>query len=545
MRRLYIHFLHSFARSDLMAPESDPRSAVVVAAAIVSAPGLVLCMYLGLFAYVDPRPVLAYFLTMAGLLAALAAILEWDELLPTRSDFQVLGSLPLKRWQWPAAKLLALVSLLGMAAVLANGYWVVLLPLVTAPGADDFVMGLRGIAVQGAVAALACTSAFVAVLGLRCLAELLGARSRQTARLGLAIVVLTGVALCPALTAPSIYRVFSHAGWVATPTAALINLDRWLSGAGPKPRVWLFFLSLVAEIALVAGVYALAWRKCGRDAFARRSVARGSAVWSWYERVWIRTPQERAVFRFARLSLTRSSRHGLYMSAWLAMGAALSLADLVVLGWHVNYYGALDLRATVLAVPLVVGFFLIIGLRHVITLPMDLRANWIFRITETSPEPERLNASRHIMLVYGLVPILLLAVGIAVIVSGWTMAAIHAVFCLLLCLILVECLLIRLRKLPFTCVHVPGRANVKMLFPFYWIAFTTFAYSSTRLEMTLTTSLFALAAAASILATVWLWLRLSDRRWRQHLDGCQFEDSPDPIVHTLFGGSGAQVGGFR
>lgn len=545
MRRLYFHFLHSFARSDLMAPESDPRSAVVVAAAIVSAPGLVLCLYLTMFAYIDPRPVLAYFLTMAGLLAALAAILEWDELLPTRSDFQVLGSLPLKRWQWPAAKLLALASLLGMAAALANGYWVVLLPLVTAPGADNLALGVRGIAVQGMVAALACTGAFAVVVGLRCLAELLGARSKQATRLGLAIVVLTAVALCPALTAPSIYREFSNAGWIATPTVGLVDLDRWLSEAGPRPQVWLFLLSLGVEITLVAGMYALAWRKCSRDAFARRSGARGSAVWSWYERVWIRSPQERAVFRFARLSLTRSSRHGLYMSAWLAMGAALSLADLVVLGWHADYYGALDLRATVLAVPLVVGFFLIIGLRHVTTLPMDLRANWIFRITETGPEPERLNASRHIMLVYGLVPIVLLAVGVAVIVSGWITAAIHAIVCLLLCLILVECLLAHVRKLPFTCVHVPGRANVKMLFPFYWIAFTTFAYSSTQLEQRLETNPLALAVAIGILVAVWLWLRLSDRRWQQQFVECQFEDSPDPIVHTLFAESGTPTSGFR
>ena len=37
--------------------------------------------------------------------------------------------------------------------------------------------------------------------------------------------------------------------------------------------------------------------------------------------------------------------------------------------------------------------------------------------------------------------------------------------------------------MPFTCSYIPGKANVKLLWPVYVVALTTYSYSTARLEV--------------------------------------------------------------
>ena len=63
------------------------------------------------------------------------------------------------------------------------------------------------------------------------------------------------------------------------------------------------------------------------------------------------------------------------------------------------------------------------------------------------------------------------------------MAIVHAAAVALLGLLLVELLLIRLDKLPFTCSYYPGASKTRTLWPFYLIAFINYCYTSTALEL--------------------------------------------------------------
>lgn len=539
MRLLYRHFLRGMARSDVLPPDSDPRAIWIAAAAGVSAPAMMLCIYQGWWGYSDVRPLLSCFLVMAGLLAALTAVIEWDELLPTRTDFLVLGPLPLPAGALPASKLAALATMLAAAAALANGAWIVLFPLVTAPGADNMPLAIRGMAAHCLMVGLESLAAISVVLTLRCLGDWIGDGFSRAVRLGCAVAVLSALAVAPALSAPSLFHFFSRWGWPGHVLLIVLGIDRALAGIAASPAGTRAVVGCVAAaIAVAAMLYALSWRKRQREALARVAESRRPTAWPVYERWLLRQPRARAVFRFSRLTLTRSSRHGLSMSVWLAVGSALTLAELGWQRWQAAFYSLRDLQVAVLAAPLVICFFLLVGLRQIVSIPITLRSQWLFRMAEGGAETERLDAARHLFLAYAIVPVLAPSVPLYVWLWGWTLALPHLVYCGLLALILAELLLARWPKLPFTCVHVPGRANVKMLFPFYWLAFTTFAYGSCRLELVLFAHPFQLVLLLFGLLMVYLVLVRRDGGWRATLTGCQFDDEPEPVVLEIFGSEG-------
>jgi hypothetical protein len=114
---------------------------------------------------------------------------------------------------------------------------------------------------------------------------------------------------------------------------------------------------------------------------------------------------------------------------------------------------------------------------------------------------------------------------------GWgaRVATTHAAFCMVAGALLVEGLTVGLRKIPFTCVHVPGSANVRMWWPAYLIAFTNFSFTFAALAQALMTSA---ALAAGVFGTgVALWASL--RAWRTHaartLEQFVYDEEPEGV----------------
>src|SRR5262249_42470954 len=112
-------------------------------------------------------------------------------------------------------------------------------------------------------------------------------------------------------------------------------------------------------------------------------------------------------------------------------------------------------------------------------------------------------------------------------------AAAHIAFSIAISILLIEALLLDFCKIPFTCSYPPGKANVTILWIFYWLAFTTYAYSMATLEAWLVlrplrTIVFYFAAAAIWFGFRWYW-----RRWDRVGFTLMFDDVPEPVVRTL------------
>lgn len=104
-----------------------------------------------------------------------------------------------------------------------------------------------------------------------------------------------------------------------------------------------------------------------------------------------------------------------------------------------------------LSIPLVLAFVIILGLRVVFEIPVELRSNWIFRLMLNAEKPECEPLARKVMLVAVIPWVLLVFLPIYAYFGGWMVACLHTLIVLTWSLLLTDAVLIRFRKLPFTC----------------------------------------------------------------------------------------------
>jgi hypothetical protein len=104
-----------------------------------------------------------------------------------------------------------------------------------------------------------------------------------------------------------------------------------------------------------------------------------------------------------------------------------------------------------LAIPLVLAFFIIVGLRLMFEIPVELRSNWIFRLMLNAEKHECEPLARKVMLVPVLPWVLLISFPIYAYFGSWAVACWHTLIVVAWSLLLTDAVLIRFRKLPFTC----------------------------------------------------------------------------------------------
>ena len=178
---------------------------------------------------------------------------------------------------------------------------------------------------------------------------------------------------------------------------------------------------------------------------------RRSRVGSALERIVLRTPFQRGCFRFVEKTLLRSEAHRLVVTA--VGGLALVLATQSLMHAFVGAESVREaaMSADALSIPFILTFLLIVGLRAVFEIPVELRANWIFQLTLDREQQECEPLARRVILfavLPGIVSITFLAY---LYVAGVVIATLHALLVTVWALLLTDLLLIRFRKLPFTC----------------------------------------------------------------------------------------------
>jgi CubicO group peptidase (beta-lactamase class C family) len=172
-----------------------------------------------------------------------------------------------------------------------------------------------------------------------------------------------------------------------------------------------------------------------------------------------------AVGQFALRTLLRSRRHRVMLSFYLgfALGLAIFLSHAPVL--HEDHAAA-DVWYHVNA-PLLVGSILmmsatVIGTRVVFSLPLELRANWIFRALPLPNLSTCLAAIRRSLYALAVVPMWLVLAATFFWLWPWRAAAGHTIVLALLGSLVAEVSLLGFHKIPFTCSYRPGKSRLNM-----------------------------------------------------------------------------------
>lgn len=557
-RELARLFFGRFLENDLICLDGDTTATLSNILALLAAPGVILPvlehfiyarfpgspLYIWDFRSLQEK---AFYVCFSMTVLGIVIALEWDSLIPDRRDFTVLRPFPIRLRTLLASKAAALAAFWGVFTLLINGFSSLTFPMVVVQ--DGGFARLAWFIRCHALAVLAGNAfVFLAILALQgLLMNLLGWRWYRRVSPYAQLLLIAGC-LVMFLSLSRLTGAIDPAKPATTaqlwyPPAWFVGLYQHDLGWGQPvftalaDRAWQA-LGIAALVA--AATFALGYRLHMRrllEVVESSPAAPGrlaGLLTNLTHRVLVRTPSERAAFHFVRQTTLRSRRHRGLLAAWAGAGFALvfhSIAGAIGTGanstWWQSQHGPL------LAVPLVLSFFALCGLRYVFTMPAELPANWLFQVSGRPDINEYIGGVRKAVVLVGIVPLFAMLLPVYAALWGWMAGCVHIIFGFVIALLLMEALLAGFAKLPFTCSYVPGKANVKSLWALYVFAFVIYVSVFSGAELLILQEPSRIVWLFVFAAMCKACLYLYRRRIPAEDLAIVFDERPAPAVQTL------------
>jgi hypothetical protein len=549
----------------LFSRDTDPIQFAGWAAALVATPPLVFAVR-QIFMYaalrhappeVIERVVLGhrlFFIVYGMLTAVLVAALTWDGVLPDRNDQEIVGVLPVRPRTVVAARLAALAAVAVAFAVATSLPSGVVYAFVSG-SIRDLILLPGNLAGHIVATMLGCLFVFFGLLSVRSVIRLC-AGTRATGWLGTALQLVTIVLLVdvvfflPGVLPVLVREMLTSGSWMGLlpPVwfASLYDVIAGGDGAVIARHARIAILAVTASVAIVIPLHLLPAAWIGRKALEARERGHAGAVASVIRGVAqaaIRKPTTRAMFVFAGVSLTRSRRHRLIIATYFGLAVAMIVISLLAAGfrqtqrsgarwqWAVSNLSASEPAAYVIALPMVMIFFLVLGLRASIKVPTDLDANWPFRLSPPGLA-SAVGATRAFLVALGVVPVLTLTLALSAAV--WSVRDVLAIaaFQAASGLLLVECALYGWASVPFASAHAASTDTVKWKWAFCALALNLFAFGladlqTLALQSTLGIGVYLVFVTFAIVAAQ----AIGRRRLRR--EPLNFDASPEGGLETL------------
>jgi hypothetical protein len=534
MRDLIRHFFERFFEKEALSPEGDPSANIVQTLGFLAVPGAFVAILLQplSFRQWDLVGIRCLFISFSMIVMGFLVVFEWEALFPDRRDYQILTPLPIGLFRLFLTKGMAFALFLGLFLLDINFFSTLLWAGVdSGKGVLSIIAAHLVIVVLSGLFAALSMAALQGVL----IAALPATAFRrvsvwvQTALMGLLVLLLfvsplLAMALRGLIRRHSIavyaYPPFWFAGLYdrlrpAVKSPALVELGNW--------ALW----GLAAAAGLFILTYLPGYRSHARKVLeAPQPSPRGpgrlrSTAAAWIDAHILRRPAQIAVFHFINQTITRSMKHRLFLAAYAGCGSALAILTL------------LSGRDGLLRLPLTLSFILISALRAAFNFPSELGANWAFQMSECHTIGDCLTGMRKWIVICAIAPLLVLQVAMEFACFPWGAAIFHLAFDTALAALLMECMFVGFRKVPFACSYFPGKVNLVFLAVIYVLGFTIYSGTMASLEAWLATHslvavfFFVLAAAMCV----------SLERWRcRQLNAesiLEYQDPGDPVVRTL------------
>lgn len=403
-------------------------------------------------------------------IVALVSVLVSHALFPDDTDFRVLMPLPIRRIRVFGAKLGALALFGALFAITSH---LALTPLVFGISVSRWAVdpAWRSVLAFWISGTIGSTVAMLTVIALNGLIStcLPGAQVHR-ATVGLRTVLLgllmLALPLINALPTQSVALAGHSRVMLFAPPAWFMGLDRVLLG---HRDVYLVTLAQVALTALIATTivsavsYVVVYKRFDRVMLRVFSVSRQRI------RRWITDRPARAAVRdFTSATLRRSALHqgvliGLSGCAVaMVMNTALNI-DL--LRWvRADVMPRRILLGVIGGLPFPLVIVLGIAVRASLALPIEPKANWVFRLTDQdATRTDRLGAAERLMTGFAVVVPVLLVLPVHWMIAGPRALLAAAITCAF-GFLWTEVLLHHWRRIPFTCAYMPGKHSVTQTF---------------------------------------------------------------------------------
>lgn len=493
------------------------------------------------------------FLSVFMVLAALVTLLEWDVLFLDKRDYANLMPLPVRLGTVFEAKFVSLVFFVTVFSAAVNALSVFGVAFFMPRWIDN---SLGTLVYYMAVHVLSSTAAFFFVFFLfimiqAVLMTVLSARIFRGLSLLVRFVLVTGcLFLLLMFTADPAARdgLFSTIASLKSrgSTSVLLYPPMWFTGLyetllGRRDPLYLAgaLLGVSAILALSLAYFlgmGLSYRRHARRSLeVRTAVLHGRrmriAVSAFFERLFLRDPTQRAVFQFFARTLKNSPLHKIRLAGTLAVASGFIL---ILLGAQRSVWrDPTPANLNLLGIPLILGFFVVIGLRNLVNVPISKEANWVFQITETERKRDYFIAGRKAMFALVILPIFAGATLVFASAWGFRDAALHALFGLACTLLLSEVLFWKYRKIPFTCASVPGKSRLPTRWWAYVLGFSIAISALSALEKSLFRAPVGFVWFFGIVGTILAGWAQAQRLFVYDKLTIVYEEEPEPVMISL------------
>lgn len=487
------------------------------------------------------------------LVVGLFAVLSWDSTFPDRRDVLVLVPLPVHTRTVFLAKVAASATALGFCVLALNGLTSIAWSLATAPASSSILDLVLSPALYRSFAAYAITMIsaggfiFGSVLCVQGFIALILVR-RQFLRVSAflqmaAFCMLVSVYfLQPPLATPKALAAAENQqilSWL--PSYWFLSLLHQLSGTmhpALTPLARKAWIGLAIAGLGTAAVYMLSYLRTLRRIAEEPDIMPGSRRGSWLPNFG--DAFETAITQFSLRTLLRSRQHRLILAFYLGIGFAITIIFLKTPAAQRQLAAASpsdpwpQVSGPLLASSIVMICAWVLGTRVVFSMPVDLRANWIFRTTPIRGAPACLAARRRALVVVALAPALAGSTALFLSIWPWKPAIAHVMILTVLGMALTELCLHGTQKVPFTCSYLPGRSNFHLTF---WLCTGLIMILIGKGAEFERRALGDATRYSSICVVLGIIAALA--RWRTaveaHSEGAelQFEDEPPPAIIGL------------
>jgi hypothetical protein len=486
-RVLYREFLFRVVDLELLAPQGDIAKLLGQFAAALLFLSFALA-YRAMFvnaSSLPPQRLLAIvwerehtLIATTMLAVGLFAVLSWDSAFLDRRDVMVLAPLPVRPRTLLFAKIAALATALSLTILALNALTGLAWPIVFAGANSGFGDVIRSLAAYWTTMIAAGVFILGSVLGLHGLAAQLPRRRylRVSALLQMAVfcLLLSVYFLQPTpVTIRGVAALESRHLLEWLPSYWFFGLFQVLNGSVPAEiHATIFTLARraaggLAIASIGAGTaFLLSYFRTLRKIVEEPDIVPGSGGFHWLPRFG--NSVTTAIVHFSIRTLLRSRQHRVILAFYLGVGFAIVILFMQAPAPRQQASTSSASPATLIATMLML-FCAVAGTRIVFAMPLQLKANWIFRVTPLPGPRKLLNGIRRSLLVLSVAPIWAASAVALLSAWPWRIAAGHLIALGFLGMILADGCLSGFQKIPFTCSYLPGKSQAHKGLITVWI----------------------------------------------------------------------------
>ena len=224
------------------------------------------------------------------------------------------------------------------------------------------------------------------------------------------------------------------------------------------------------------------------------------------------------------------------LTGFVALAVAMIVESFVSLVFNGEFRGfrvkTFALQEATVAAPLALSLFVLAGLRYLFRLPVELRANWVFRVNETGNRELLLRGVDRFAICLGVVPVAVLTMPLELRIFGLVTGAGIVVLAALASLTVDELLLFGFDRIPFTSSYLPGARPLIETVCIYGAAVAAYVLILSGLIVTSVDEPSYYLIAFGLMLAVWARVR-KQRLEHWQVGTLEYEELEEPAVQTL------------